>query len=193
MPQWWRWRSNGRRDCLRRGCRRVFPTPCQRGAVAGMRSACVDFVCANCRELVRDHRTDSFRVLMFPNSDHSPTQGAQVVRRFEVTMPIRLDLVQPESRIRLWRNEVVRTAMPEASIHEDGQSFGPEYDVDSSPRHPGNWSLQPEAKTASVESRTDAHFSRRAMNLLALHTLSHAIVFRRRPRHVRKPFRILSG
>jgi hypothetical protein len=68
-------------------------------------------------------------ILVFPNANNRPTSRAQLLVGVSIPLSIFVYLLAPPFSIGFRPGHVARAAMPEASIHENRHSGGPEDDV----------------------------------------------------------------
>jgi len=69
------------------------------------------------------------RILVLPNANDHPACLNQSPVDNEVTLVVSLDLRPPIVGVSARRDEVLRAAMPEAAINENGHARPAEYDV----------------------------------------------------------------
>jgi hypothetical protein len=68
---------------------------------------------------------------MLPDPNDDPSLPSQASIGVEVSVAVRLQFVSPPLRVVLRLGHVFGASVPEASIHEDGNSVATECDVDS--------------------------------------------------------------
>ena len=86
---------------------------------------------------------------MLPVPDHSPPRCREHLGRLLVTLPVASDLRRPEIRSSLRNGEVLRAAVPEASIDEHGNPLTRERNV----HRPATGSRDLEIHAVAVPSR----------------------------------------
>src|ERR1700752_5091482 len=65
-----------------------------------------------------DHPRDIFFQLMLPDSNNSPSERAQLLRRLSVALLVPLDLVRPEAAIGSGLDPMFGAAVPKTAINE---------------------------------------------------------------------------
>jgi hypothetical protein len=93
-----------------------------------------------------------FGVLMLPDTYDPPARFDELPVRVVIATRIRFDLLSPPVGVCLGLAAVLWAAVPEAAVHEYGESSAREDDVCAA-AFVGQWSaIDPEAETALVES-----------------------------------------
>mgnify|MGYP000653830917 CR=1 FL=1 len=90
----------------------------RRSAHSLVRSSGVDDFC--------DSASGFISRLMFPNPDDHPAVFRQFAVGIQVTALVGFDLLAPELGVGFGLSGMNRTAMPETTIHEDGDTLSPE-------------------------------------------------------------------
>ena len=88
---------------------------------------------------------------MFPDPQHSPSLGLCHGVGFAVALGILCELRPPVVGMRCWNCSVLRTAVPEAAVDEDGESLTSEDDVRAPAFIAPRCIVDAIAQTASVE------------------------------------------
>ncbi len=95
-----------------------------------------------------------------------------------------LDLLTPPLLISLWRLEVRRASMPEASVHEDSDTPSGNYQIRRS------WQslvVRHNEEFASTQFRDEILFRNGISCLLSLHSQCNVLILGRRPQHRLRP------
>ena len=77
-----------------------------------------------------------YGILVLPNSDGAPSSLCQELVGLGVPGPVSVDLGAPEVTVRACWAAVIGAPVPEAPVHEDGDTGAGENEVGGSP-HPG--------------------------------------------------------
>ena len=91
------------------------------------------------------------RILVFPNSHDSPASFPQSDVGVAIATPVVSQLGPPKRGIRLRCRGMKRAAVPEAAVHEDGNAFRTEGDVDLSPDAWYHGSVEAESQTQPMK------------------------------------------
>lgn len=109
------------------------------------------------------------RVLVLPNADDQPASLGQGSIGVAVPYNICLKLASPPDPVGAWRRRMLRTAMPEATVHKDRDTLACKCDVDCAPRTP--WYRQSDSVPPSspVQNPPEHHLRRGVSARLATH------------------------
>gem|GEM_PF-4831842 len=106
---------------------------------------------------------------VFPDSQHCPGRSTKHLVRAGVASAVTLQLVPPPVGVRLGHAPMLATAVPEASIHEDGQPYPGEGDVHLAPDIGQCAVVNPISIAHHPEGTTQCHFRLRVAFALQLH------------------------
>ena len=93
------------------------------------------------------------RVLVFPDSHHSPSSRSQRAFVCEVTSAIRIKFVSPPLSICLRKGGVLGTSVPKATIDEYGHASAWENDVGLASKIRDRAAVLEEAESGAVQCR----------------------------------------
>jgi hypothetical protein len=108
-------------------------------------------------------------VLMLPDSEHSPPQGAQMSIRLTIPLDVPGEFGCPPRAVGGGRGLVLGTAVPEAPVDEHHDSGASKQDVRTSTGQPGKRGVDAVAQTSSVELASEEHFGLRVASSLTGH------------------------
>ena len=94
--------------------------------------------------------------VVFPHPDHGPAHGLESRDLLGVPGPVAVQLVPPERDVGFRPDPMLRAAMPEAAVHEDGQSPAGERDVDPSDPRGFAWKHAQPGHTLSASPNPNA-------------------------------------
>lgn len=100
--------------------------------------------------LARDLLCGGLSVFVLPKPEHGPTALLQPRCGVAVSLDVRLDLVAPPLRVRLRPSAMLRTAVPEATVHEYDETRADECEIGASSRA-REWPVHTVSKSQSVE------------------------------------------
>ena len=106
---------------------------------------------------------------VLPDPDDLPILGGQQLGDVPVPFGVPLQLPAPPVAVVSRHDAVLGAAVPEATIHEHGDSFGREADVNPLARPPRNPALQPISKTSGVKFRSKAQLGAGVLGSLVPH------------------------
>src|SRR4051812_1227298 len=107
---------------------------------------------------LRDASSRKRSGFVLPNAKHDPPEPSEGCIRLRVAPAVRRDLVAPPSRVGFRLNAVLRTAVPEAAIDEDGDLGGGKDNVGAPPRQSRNCLIDAEAQPATVKLGAESEF-----------------------------------
>lgn len=116
--------------------------------------------------LLRNALRNDRRILMLPDVQGFPSHGAEFTIFSRVSFAVRGDLVCPPCCVGLGRDGVLRTAMPETTVDEDGQ---PQLDDDDVGTTRKIATVQPETDPPPVEFSSQHHLGTSVRARQALH------------------------
>lgn len=108
-------------------------------------------------------------VLMLPDSEHSPTKGAQMCIRLTIPFDVPSEFVGPPRAVGCGRRIVLGTAVPEAPVDEHRNSGTSKQDVRTSTGQPGKRGVDAVPQTSAVELSPKEHFGLRVTSSLMGH------------------------
>lgn len=98
---------------------------------------------------------------MLPESEHEPTVVRQQTVRIGVTPAVPGDLLIPEGSVRLREGRMLRAAVPEAAVDEDGYVCTREQDVTAPSSVHRNQCVNPIAKSTPFKDAPDGDYESR--------------------------------
>src|SRR5262245_44568148 len=104
-----------------------------------------------------DPRSHAARILVRPYPHHCPSRGSQTLVGIGVSALVGLDLSAPPRRVRLRPRSVLRAAVPETPVYEDGDTPAWKSDI-SAAAQTGKRIVDAEAKASPVKQRADSKF-----------------------------------
>jgi hypothetical protein len=128
-----------------------------------------------CPNDLRNLPCGNLRIFVFPDSYDQPARGGEPVVRVLIALAVCLDLVSPEGRVALWPSSMVRTAVPKASVDEDGNSRSSKRDVGRPSRLLGHDIVHPESQTHSMQALPQADLCRSVALSSAGHSTSSGV------------------
>ena len=93
----------------------------------------------------------ALRVLMLPDPEHGPPEFDEMRVSFSVALDVAGELGGPPGSVGLGRGLVFGAAVPEATVHEDGELLPGEQDVCAPTWESRQHSIHPVAQTARVQ------------------------------------------
>src|SRR5829696_904503 len=116
-------------------------------------------------------------VLVLPGAEHLPSVTCERAVDSTVSGDVASELRLPVRGVRPWRVAVVRAAVPEAAVDEDGEARAREDHVGSNDSgRSRDWVIDPEAQPTSVELRPQSQFRSCVTPTVAAHALAHSSV-----------------
>src|SRR5829696_3259520 len=116
-------------------------------------------------------------VLVLPGAEHLPAVTCERAVDSTVSGDVASELRLPVRGVRTWRVAVVRAAVPEAAVDEDGEARAREDHVGSNDSgRSRDWVIDPEAQPTSVELRPQSQFRSCVTPTVAAHALAHSSV-----------------
>ena len=107
---------------------------------------------------------------MLPDVQGFPPDGAEFAVLSRVAFAVRGDLVRPPRCVGLGRNGMLRTAVPETTVHEDSQAQPDDDDVGTTRKIA---TVQPESDPPSVELTSQRNLRTGIRTPQALHEPAH--------------------
>jgi hypothetical protein len=127
---------------------------------------------ANCGVAFGDDTRRLIRKGVFPDPNDEQASSVKAPIGVTITRTIPLDLRLPELSSGLWHDEVLGTAVPEATVNEDIQAHSSEYDVRSPASIERQRQVDAEAESSTMQQRPEREFGTRVATPIRLHSTS---------------------
>lgn len=93
-------------------------------------------------------------ILVLPHSQHRPAEIPKSFVRAQVSCDVRIELGPPPLGVGPGWDAVLRAAMPEATVNEDGQADAGECDIRTTWQHPH---IDPKTHATSMQLASQSH------------------------------------
>jgi hypothetical protein len=166
--------DKGKRGHDRGPVRDVFRRPTRFGITSASPTAHLCAAWAAAPDNALDEVGRFHGIVVLPNPDDLPPRGREHRIRREISLLIPLDLRAPPLRVRCRPGRVLRAAVPETTVYEDGDVRRTEDDVgraSESENHPTRHAI---AKAASVKLTPNQQLGPRVAPALTRHLGAHA-------------------
>ena len=126
-----------------------------------------------CRQVRRNTR-----IVVLPEPQHLPASFSELFIDSAIPSHVPIELVLPPFAIVLRNGAVLRTAVPEATVDEDGNLRGAEYDVWSTAHSRQDLSVDTKPQSLAVKCRPDGDLGFRIATSLAAEAFPSVLVKR---------------